>query len=382
MMMAPLLAVAVAALGIGAETDDRKRAEALVAQLGHPDFRDREKAAKELLAIGYPAREAVLAGTQSADQEISERCRKLYPAIWRSDLEKRAQKFIDQAGGPVPDDLPGAERWLKIAGDSKASRQQYAEMLKAHPEPLLEVDQNPARLVDVCREHMRAVYARSQIRTVGTPATPATATETYLFLFLGASGDVRPATLVPGTSTTHTYQFLTTRALADKLTDAEAGPPIRKLFAAWLERERYSVLLRRAIEVAAQNKVTECAPVALRIATDTKAPPFVRAMGVIGFARLGTKADIDELRPFLVDTTPIGTVIVNSVQWTAQMRDVALGAAVQLAGENLAEFGFERRPPSGLAMASSYSYFAFPSDEKRDAAHKKWKEWAQQNLKK
>ena len=64
------------------------------------------------------------------------------------------------------------------------------------------------------------------------------------------------------------------------------------------------------------------------------------------------------------------------------MRDVALGAAVQLAGEGLADFGFERRPPTALASLSSYTYYAFPSDEKRDAAHRKWKEWAEKNLKK
>jgi hypothetical protein len=63
------------------------------------------------------------------------------------------------------------------------------------------------------------------------------------------------------------------------------------------------------------------------------------------------------------------------------MRDVALAAAAQLAGQNPADFGFERRAPAGLATVS-YIYYAFTTDEKRAAAHAKWQEWAAANLKK
>src|SRR6476469_7692730 len=85
-------------LAIGSPTADpelQKRAEALVGHLGDRDYRERGRAAKECLGFGYPAKDAVLAGQTSADGEISERCRKLYPAIWRHDLEKRVQKFLD-----------------------------------------------------------------------------------------------------------------------------------------------------------------------------------------------------------------------------------------------------------------------------------------------
>ena len=51
------------------------------------------------------------------------------------------------------------------------------------------------------------------------------------------------------------------------------------------------------------------------------------------------------------------------------------------AGQNPADLGFERRPPTGLTTAS-YIYYAFTTDEKRAAAHAKWKEWAAANLKK
>ena len=95
-------AAILTALSLGApppDADLRKRAEELVARLGAPSYRDREKAARELVDIGYPAKDAVLAGKKSADSEISDRCAKLYPVIWRADLEKRVQAFLDEAGG-------------------------------------------------------------------------------------------------------------------------------------------------------------------------------------------------------------------------------------------------------------------------------------------
>ncbi|HKA07476.1 MAG TPA: hypothetical protein VKD71_09480, partial [Gemmataceae bacterium] len=101
-------------------------------------------------------------------------------------------------------------------------------------------------------------------------------------------------------------------------------------------------------------------------------------------AKLGTKDNIKDLEPFLKDKLQIAAVVVNGERGSVQMRDVAMGAAVCLAGENPSDFGFERRPPPGLAPMSitSYTFYAFGTDEKREAAHQKWKEWATANLKK
>src|SRR5262245_21978798 len=174
----------------------KRKAEQLVAQLGDPDYRDREKAARDLLELGYVAKDAVLAGQRSPDAEVSERCHKLYPAIWRHDLEKRVQRFLTDPDGLVPDDLPGAAKWIKIAGDGKESRALYAEMVKAHPEPLLEAELRPERLQDVYLEFIRNVYARVYgRRPVGAPVERPTPldSEVLVFLFLGAAGNTRPA---------------------------------------------------------------------------------------------------------------------------------------------------------------------------------------------
>jgi hypothetical protein len=374
------------ALALGAPQADgelKKRAEELVGHLGDPVYRDREKAARELLDIGYPARDAVLAGQRSADAEVSDRCKKLYPAIWRADLDRRVGRFLADPDGPIPDDLPGAARWLKTAGDGKESRLLYASVVRAHPELLLEVELNPDRLrpayVVLARDVYDRVHGRPPTAAANRPGPDES--EVLAFLFLGATGDVRP-TVLAGPSSVYFTQFLTSPHLATALAADPPNVPVRRLFAAWLEKERYSVTLRRAIDLATQHKVRECAPAILKVGADPGTMPSVRATALLGFARLGTKDDLPALEPLLKSEVQIGTVVVNQERWTVQARDVALGAAVLLAGQDPADFGFARKPPNSPAFIGSYTAYAFESDEARAAAHQKWREWVVKNLKK
>jgi hypothetical protein len=363
--------------------DAGKRAAELVAALGAPLFRDREKAERELLEIGYAAKDAVLAGQKSKDGEVSERCRKLYPVLWRMDLEKRVDRFLSDPDGAVPADLPGASRWLKTVGDSKASRELYAMTVKAHPEPLLDVELHPDRLAQAYTDFARDVYSRLYPRPAGAApggVRAADDSEVLLFFFLGAAGEVRQ-TIPRGISTTYVYQFLNAAYLQRQLGPEAANEPFRRLFAAWLEKERYTLLLRRGMDIAAQHKVRECGPTLLKIATDANTLPANQATAVLGFARLGTKDDIPTLAPLLKNENLVCRTAINGELGSVLVRDVALGASIQMAGQDPADFGFERRLPVG-ALNVSYIYYAFTSDEKRAAAHEKWQAWAKGHLSK
>lgn len=382
--MLPAVLLTVAALGApSTDADLRRRAEALVAQLGDPSYREREEAARELLAIGYAARDAVLAGQKSADSEVRDRCRKLYPLIWRANLETQVKRFVEGADRRAPTDLPGVARWIGIAGDGKASRELYATMLLAHPDRLVDVALHPRRLDEVYLDLVKTVYQRAAGRPVvgggATERLPPTEDEVLLFLFLGAVGDVRP-TRQPGTSSSYYYQFLNAPATTERLTADPPDVPFRRLYAGWLAKERYSLVLRRGIDLAARNDIRECAPAILDIAKDVGTPITTRATALIGFGRLGTREDLKKLEPFVKDEVRVATTIINGVRSTVEMRDIALGAAVQLVGEDLSDFGFERKIPAGLTSVS-YTYFAFSTDEKRAAAHAKWTEWVKENLK-
>ena len=373
-------AVVLAALSLAATQTDaaRQRATELVARLGAADYRDREEAARELLAMGAAAQPAVLAGRRSPDPEVSERCRRLYPVLWRRDLERRVRRFVARPDGPVPDDLPGAARWVEAVGDGKESRELYAELMRAHPEAVARADREPGRVDEAYSEFVQKVYARLRARR--PPGVPARSTtprdpEVLLFLFLGTVGDVRRAR-IPGVSSSAYYQFLNAPYTVARLGDRSAVA-FHKLYAAWLGKERYSLVVRRAIDLAAQHGVRECVPAALRIAREERTATYIRATTLLAVARMGAREHIAALAPFLEDETRITMVTVKGVRGSVLVRDVALGAAVTLAGQDLADFGFEHRRGTAL----SYTYYAFATDEKRAAAHARWQEWAAANLK-
>lgn len=374
-------AITFMALSLGAppDADVQKRAEDLVARLGSPSYRDRETASRKLIEIGFAAKDAVLAGQKSPDTEISERCTQLYPVIWQADLERRIKRFLDAADGSIPDDLPGAARWVQIAGDGKTSRDLYAAMVRAHHEPLSQVELHPERLRDVYLEFIRGIHGHG-VSAGPTGRVGPAESDVLLFLFLGAAGDVRPVRQ-PGISSSYYSQFLSATYLTGELAADPPNTPFRKLYAGWLAKERYSIAVRRGIDVAVQHQVHECASAILKIVADRGTLGSVRGTALSGFARIATKEDLPALAPLLEDEVQIAATTVNGERGTVQMRDVALAAAIHLTGQNPLDFGFERRPPANISTVS-YSYYAFTSDEKRAAAHAKWKEWATHNLKK
>ncbi len=98
-----------------------------------------------------------------------------------------------------------------------------------------------------------------------------------------------------------------------------------------------------------------------------------RSYALVSLMRIGSKETIDDpqFQKLLADKTVIRAGVNG-----AEIRDVALGVAVELSGQKASDYGFERIRPANKAAILSYIYFTLGSDEKRDAAHKKWKEWA------
>jgi hypothetical protein len=221
----------------------------------------------------------------------------------------------------------------------------------------------------------RGAYSGPAVR-VGPPDS-----DVLLFLFLGAAGDVRPVRQ-PGISSSYYSHLLSATYLTDELAADPPNVPFRKLYAGWLAKERYSIAVRRGIDVAVQHQVHECAPAILKIVADRGTLGSVRGTALSGFARIATKEDLPALAPLLEDEVQIVATVINGERATVQMRDVALAAAIHLTGQNPLDFGFERKLPAGAVLSASYIYYAFTSDEKRSAAHAKWKQWATQNLKK
>jgi hypothetical protein len=357
------------------------KARELVSQLAAPVFRDRENASRELVRMGYRARVALAEGESHPDPEVADRCRRLLPQAIEWHIQRLLEGFLADSNGPWPEDLPGARRWVQIVGSTKESRELFAEMVQNHRQILAQVEQAPRQLPEIYKTFCQEVYARyrsnieDRFRYSGVSRS-----ELVLFLFLGSDpvqkrSDAGPRAFMAA------YQFLNQTSLSQALSELGGSDPIKKLFVAWLAKEQQPNVLRRAFMLASQAGLKEAVPTGIKLVRDKTLPPSSRAQVMIYLARMGDRNLIKEVEPFLDDKSLITTVRFNDEQMTVELRDVAMGACILLAKEKPADFGFERiRSEPG--SFSTYMYYGFTTDEKREAAHKKWKEWWAQQQKK
>lgn len=351
----------------------RHRAFDLVAELGNPAYRVREKAARELVRLGAAAVDALRKGVSNPDAEVSERCKRLLPQALDDRLQEQIAVFLANLDGPIPQDLPGLQRWLKLAGQSKESRALYAAMVKEQRRVLIDVEAHPQNAPLRYQAFCREVYDRARDPMTGVRADAVGRSEVLAFLFLGSDPHCRQ-----GTTGNFYYGpsslFLSSTHLTGLISGATASDAAKKVFLGWLENERHLLLRRRGYAAAANADLKEAGPLALQVAADKALAPAARAYPLIAAARLFRAEDVKDLEKLMDDKTIVGRTSINGEAHTAEMRDIALAIALQAAGREPADFGFDRLRNNPKGMAVSCIGCAL-SDKKRDEAFKKWREW-------
>src|SRR5262245_49568849 len=97
----------------------------LVAMLGAPSFRARERAHRELIRRGSGAQSDIKRGTEHDDLEIRGRCRAILELIVVAEVDQRLAAFLagkDDARMP----MPGWAIVRDVAGDDETGRRIYA----------------------------------------------------------------------------------------------------------------------------------------------------------------------------------------------------------------------------------------------------------------
>ncbi len=370
------LILAAAPLGAPAEAPaapDAKLLE-LVRQLGHKSYKVRETAARDLLKNGSQAVAALTAGTKDADPEVAERCRQLMPVAAGIERNQKLNELLKEPAGPLPKGLAGLERFVAVAGDDKTTRQLYAEMLGVHHAIIEGLEKDPAAGSRLMQEFSVEAYNRWQqaTRTGRYTYDALLADRGQVALFLFARSDARFAD--EPQKANQAAMLVHATKLRASITGAEATPAMKKLFLNWLETEKQVHITAPAFQIAADAKMKEILPAVLKVVNDKNQPGYNRGQVMLTLVKLGDKEHLKDLTPLMADKTDIGTInFGNGLPLNTQLRDVALGVSVQIAGQKLADYGFDTR--FGGAMPNSYYYYGFPDDTKRAAAHAKWKEW-------
>jgi hypothetical protein len=356
----------------------------LVRKLGHPEFRVREAAAATLVRLGATAVPALTEGSGSPDAEVAEQCKKLLPQAEAADRAEGLAALVGDPKAPPPKRLPGVESFLKAAGDTKAARELYADLLGEHPDLMVARERDPKAAGDLFYRYGEDLNARfrQKLKTAKSKYEGMVATPTDLALFLAFAADPR----VNQAPRHHVYQnmlVLSTTARA-ALTEGDQAPALRGLFVHWLLNEPVELYQRTGFELAAEVRIPELLPRAAQLIADKGTPPKLRAMAMTALLQGGTKDHLRLLAPHLDDKTEVSVANMGGGRaFHTQVRDVALGMSVRLAGEREEDFGLGDRRfgggPGVRGVPICLYYYGFTDDKSREEAHRKWREWVRKN---
>jgi hypothetical protein len=388
----------------------------LIRQLGSDDFNVREEASRQLLKIGLPAREALLEAAKDRDLEIRRRCRELVPAIQEAHRQAKLAAFIADKDGKQKHDLPGWERYRKVAGNDAASRQFFVTIQKADTSFLAEADRDfanaeskltraaltkdeatvrylsadaqkdyaraGARCAQLCQELIdrqrnqlflngvngRAVNVRSQVPDVSLK-------EIAPLLLVAAD----PKVTIPAQNR-YLFGNLLYQSVVQNELRASRSTPFKKIVLAWMERQAEDETTAQILFDTLNNlQFKEGLPLALKAVRSKKLKGSGVAHALVTIGRLGDKQHLPVLEAFLDDKTQfcgfgIG-VRGGNVQGNTEVRDVALAMLVRLSKQSFKDYGFAI---SGLGydhLMNNANYLGFSSNKQREKALAKWKEW-------
>ncbi|MGL4423720.1 MAG: hypothetical protein ACRCZF_23890, partial [Gemmataceae bacterium] len=176
-MAKPVVSANPQSLRIGAA--EQTRAEQLVRQLASDAFRDREAATRELAQMGRLALPALrTAAETSADTEVRTKAEWLLPRCIAADHQAKLATFLADTQGQYQHDLVGWNQFRTAAGDGKATRELFVEMLNHKPNSkLLAALASPEELAQLIIVRRTEIHTRMYGFGPGRERTPPTVTD-------------------------------------------------------------------------------------------------------------------------------------------------------------------------------------------------------------
>lgn len=351
---------------------DRLRAAALVANLGHADFRTRAAAHHGLRRMGRRALPALAAGARHADPEIRFRCELLLPRAEAEDFNARLAVFLADAAGRYEHDLPGWKEFRKLAGNAAAARSLFAELLQSEPNrcliAALRKERNElSRRVQARRQELyAAMYPRGRGRASFDERYEPTLADAAGVLFCeavlgdeGANRTRRAATA---------YLLVSRSDFRQALESDRYGRVARKLLVGWLDSRDTAYGLSQAMMIAERFDLPGAAKYAARLLAVKPSSPQQRTTAIGILVQAGDKGSLAVLRKLFGDEDLVQGAARG--REAIQVRDVALAAALLLTGRDPADFGLR---VGGAAARFDYANCSFATAEDRDKAFAKWK---------
>jgi hypothetical protein len=376
-----------AALSTAATADERtstsqpdEHIATIVRQLADRSFSKREQASHELTKLGARAKSEVAKALDSKDPEVRYRARQAYARIVEDEFKLRVAAFIADVNGQADHDLPGWDRFRKLAGSDSFARRLFVDMLQAEPELMetltrddknrpisnLTIDTRCQQILFWMQNTQAGTFRQPQNLSLGTVAA---------LMFVGSDPDV---TVSPSTAM-QVSNFSYQQEFQSAIVSGSRVEPLKRVLGAWILRDLGSQHAMQAIMMALRFDLKEGVEPSLALIRGGNGGPHLRQYGILGVGKLGGKQHLPDLEPLLKDEAICASqnMKVKEENKVIQTRicDVTLAVMVRLTGQQLRDYGFNRVQENTM-MLYNVSSLGFIDDAQRQAALKKWDEWS------
>ena len=377
-------------------TPEQLKAAELVRDLGDSRYKVRDNAARELKKMGRIAKIALMEGMKSNDPEIWNRSAQLLPEVLALDLKARVDAYLADTEGKHKHDLPLQELFENVAGNGTGKVRAaigtdllqglFNKVSGADPARKLYADivRNNASFLEACELNPKLAGEKYNVRAFelqqqlfgpwsGGAARPQLQASDLAALFL-VGADAEMSKNIPTNNVNPVSNFLWQQQFQNALKSGEQAPAYRKLFFAWAENRTDVNSVSQTLSVVQNNNLKEGLDFAVKVMKMKDQQIWSRAQAMTVVGKMGNKDQVAEFESMFDDKTQVTTIQWNNVQLQTQINDIALAMAAQLSGQQPKDYGFDALQTQA-SLIFAYHYLGFSTDEKREAAYKKWKEW-------
>jgi hypothetical protein len=344
----------------------------LIAKLGDRAFAVREAATTRLAEMDVSIRPALTEAIKSRDAEVRMRARRILVIVNQRYFETRLVAFVSDADGKQGVELPGWSRFQSLAGKGREARELFVEMQRAEPRILEATESKLENINELLADRLQEGFQTPQFGGSGGELSAASAAA-LVFVASDPKVQLRPesASLVGMLI----YQPPFHAALA-----GPRGEGVKTLLAAWVMRETDdTALLMQNVYLAKQHNLSVGRDLAKTVLGKGDLPPHAVAQAMSLLALSGKKEDAALLESFLGDETVIANFNRNDPgRHSLKVCDFAMAMMIVLTGNKPDQF---RDGPLRWNQGWNVDEqtLAFPTDEDRQAALKKWKAWWTEN---
>jgi hypothetical protein len=352
-----------------APTEQQKRAEALVKQLGARSFKVREKAARELRKMGLACRDALAAGTRSTDAEVRRRCAELLGGLFRAQVKAL---LADKDGKPdYP--LPGWKLFREVAGHDEVARKAFVRMSLTDALLLETLERDPKAAIAICTERHNRLERRLLDSHWNVKMQPDEMLPIILVM-------CHPREKVPiGLKGALSASLQQPTGLREALIGETPDPLLRRMVLAWLDRQTDEDSLQNALQLVGGLRSKEMTGLPLKVIRQKLGGPYGQASALVALGLIDAKKHRTLFESYLSDRGKVTGFIINTrterFKGETEVRDVALAFLVQATGQKHTDYGFSFSRAGYSIVALEAGFLGFSSVKDREAAFKKWAAW-------